>query len=50
MKGTYKAAKKEGVFTFYYENGTVESAGSVSGDRRTGSWTFNYPNRNPVSR
>jgi TonB family protein len=47
MKGTYKATKKEGDFTFYYENGVIESTGMFENDRRIGVWKFNHPNGKP---
>ncbi|HMJ69544.1 MAG TPA: TonB family protein [Cyclobacteriaceae bacterium] len=47
MKGTYKAAKKEGEFTFFYESGVLEAVGSFKEDHRTGPWTFNHPDGKP---
>lgn len=44
MKGTYKLMKKDGDFTFFYENGVVESRGRFQNDTRVGPWIFNHPN------
>jgi TonB family protein len=47
MKGSYKALKKEGEFTFFYENGIIESIGKFENDTRVGVWKFNHPNGKP---
>ena len=35
--------KKEGEFTFYYENGNVESTGMFHEDKRVGAWKYYNP-------
>jgi len=42
MKGFYRAMKKEGDFTFFYENGNVESVGKFVKDSRFGYWKYYY--------
>lgn len=44
MEGAYKSGKREGVFTFYYPNGTVRAKGSYVGVRRVGEWQYFYEN------
>jgi MORN repeat variant len=54
MTGTYIFPKepnlrissyvKEGIFTFYYDNGQIESTGAFKLDRRDGIWKYYHPN------
>jgi TonB family protein len=43
MKGFYEGKERNGEFTFYYENGTIESVGLYSRDIRFSSWKYFYP-------
>jgi antitoxin component YwqK of YwqJK toxin-antitoxin module len=38
MKGNYVKGLKEGEFTFYYNNGAVESTGRFESNSRSGVW------------
>jgi len=31
---------REGLWTFYYDNGNIESSGAYSNDTQTGEWRF----------
>ncbi|MEI9919196.1 MAG: energy transducer TonB [Bacteroidota bacterium] len=47
MKGEYVDGLKEGQFTFYYENGHVESTGRFESNARSGVWKYFYRNAKP---
>jgi len=42
MKGKYISDRKDGDFTFYYENGNVKSKGKYENDHRVGYWEYYY--------
>ncbi|MEI9919197.1 MAG: TonB family protein [Bacteroidota bacterium] len=44
MTGKYVDGKKQDMFSFYYEDGTVESNGVFDKDNRIGYWNYFYPN------
>src|SRR5262245_9857514 len=43
MKGYYLNGKKNGLFTTFYPNGQVESAGYFRDGIRIGQWKYYYP-------
>jgi TonB family protein len=47
MKGTYVKGSKEGEFTLYYNNGTIESTGRFESNSRSGVWKYFYSNGKP---
>ena len=47
MKGNYVNGSKEGLFTFYHENGHVESTGLFESNSRSGVWKYFYRNAQP---
>ncbi|HZY81379.1 MAG TPA: rhomboid family intramembrane serine protease [Cyclobacteriaceae bacterium] len=44
MKGSYKDDLKDGIFIYYRENRTYESAGVYNEDQRVGKWETFHPN------
>jgi TonB family protein len=42
MKGNYSSDRKNGDFTFYYENGNIKSKGKYESDHRVGYWEYYY--------
>jgi periplasmic protein TonB len=44
MEGIYSNDKKNGSFTFFYENGNLKSRGKYENNKRIGYWLYYYPN------
>jgi antitoxin component YwqK of YwqJK toxin-antitoxin module len=40
MEGNWRFGKVEGPWTYWYENGTRESAGRFRAGKREGSWAY----------
>ncbi len=47
MAGTYKGGVPNGHFTFYYQNGQVESQGNFINNQPIGLWKYFYPEGTP---
>lgn len=46
MKGFFSNGKKNGHFTYFFDNGSPECEGKYENDNMTGFWTYYYPNGN----
>lgn len=44
MEGNYLNGKRNGDFTFYYDNGEIKNRGEYENNRRTGKWEYYYNN------
>jgi hypothetical protein len=47
MEGAYVNGSKQGLFTFYYLNGQVESTGHYAGNQKQGQWKYFYVSGQP---
>ena len=43
-EGDYKDGKKDGLWTYWYENGQKKREENYKGDKRNGLWTWWYEN------